>query len=299
MSPTLSIIVIFHDMRREARRTLFSLSHRHQQNIEIDEYEIIAIDNGSSSPLDGDDVRAIGPNVRYLFHETTSVSPVDALNLGAESARGDYMAFIVDGARMATPGLVSTSLVALRSTAAPFLGSLGWHLGPDVQNRSMLDGYDQRVEDTLLDGIDWPEDGYRLFDIATLAQSSGPGFLGGFPSECSWLCISSAGFVRLGGYDTAFRSPGGGLANHDLVARAAAMDEFEFMVVLGEGVFHQFHGGVATNVAPADHPYQRFQDEYRAIRGEPYQPPEIGRVMYHGTVPPAAMRFVAGSDPAA
>ena len=217
--PELSIVVVFHDMRREAPRTLLSLSGQYQTGVDPDAYEIIAIDNGSAQPLDAPAVEAIGTNIRYVRHETDSVSPVGALNLGADVATGRYLAFIVDGARMASPGLVDRTLGAIRTSHSPFLCSLSWHLGPDVQNRSMLHGYDQRMEDLLLNDIAWPTDGYRLFEISTLAQSSEPGFFGGFPAECSWLCLSRAGFERLGGYDPGFRSPGGGLVNQDVVNR--------------------------------------------------------------------------------
>ena len=60
----LSIVVIFHNMQREARRTLHGLSPAYQQGVDAAAYEIIAIDNGSSLPLDGDWVRSTGPNVR-------------------------------------------------------------------------------------------------------------------------------------------------------------------------------------------------------------------------------------------
>lgn len=291
--PLLSVVVIFHNMRREARRTLLSLSASYQQGVNAADYEVIAIDNGSDQPLETAGLAGLGTNFRYHFHDTASVSPVEALNLGADLARGRYMAVIVDGARMATPGLLRATLAALRLSEAPFVSSLSWHLGPDVQNRSIEQGYDQSTEDGLLESIAWPEDGYRLFEISTLAQSSRPGFLGGFPAECSWLALPRGLFNRLGGYDRAFQSPGGGLVNHDFVNRAAALPETDFIVLLGEGVFHQVHGGVATNVKLSNHPYQDFQKEYQALRGAPYHPTEIEDVVYFGAMPRAARRFLA------
>lgn len=292
-APQLSVIVICHDMPREAARTLQSLATPYQQGVNAAEYEVIVIDNGSTRPLHPPAVAALGPGFSYRYLETASVSPVAALNLGAQMARGDYITFIVDGARMATPGLVRATLDAVALRKLPFLCSLSWHLGPDVQNRSMLEGYNQQVEDQLLDSIDWPEDGYRLFEISTLAQSSMPGFLSGFPSECSWLGLSREGFDRLGGYDPAFKSPGGGLVNHDLIHRAAQAGIFDFTVLLGEGVFHQFHGGIATNVERKHHPMPDFLEEFRAIRGVDYQRQVIDDVAYFGKMPAAARRFIA------
>jgi len=208
-------------------------------------------------------------------------------------ARGRYVALIVDGARMATPGLLLATLKGLRLSNAPFLCSLSWHLGPDVQNRSMVEGYNQEIEDALLDEIAWPEDGYRLFGISALAQSSMPGFLGGFPTECSWVTLPHQLFDRLGGYDPSFQSPGGGLVNHDFVTRAAALPGTDFIVLLGEGVFHQSHGGVATNVKPSDHPAPSFHEEYERLRGVRYSPPKIENVLYCGKMPDIARKFLA------
>ena len=41
----------------------------------------------------------------------------------------------------------------------------------------MLQGYDQTREDALLAEIDWPQDGYRLYEIATMDDSSSEGWL--------------------------------------------------------------------------------------------------------------------------
>lgn len=290
--PTLSIIVIFFNMRREAERTLHSLSSKYQLSLSDDEYEVIAIDNGSSEPISESAVKEHGRNFRFVSHQTRSKSPVDAINLGVSIARGRNVAIIVDGARMASPGLVSESLRALSIFEKPLVGSLSWHLGPDVQNVSIVDGYCQSVEDTLLDEIDWPSDGYRLFEISVLAQSSGRGFLNGMPNELSWICLPRKTFWDLNGYDASFQSPGGGLVNQDFLKRALALSGITPVMLLGEGVFHQFHGGVATNVVMADHPLERFRDEYKRIRGVPYAPTTPEEVHYYGTLRDAAKRSI-------
>ncbi|MCE8008762.1 glycosyltransferase family A protein [Aestuariivita sp.] len=290
----LSIIVIFHNMRREAARTLHSLSPAYQIGADADSYEVIAIDNGSDRPLDPETVRAHGANYRYLAYDTPSISPVDAMNHGASLAEGTALAFIVDGARMATPGLVRDTLAALTLARDPFIAALSWHLGPKVQNVSMLEGYDQAAEDALLDAIVWPRDGYRLFEISTLAQSSGCGFLGGMPSECSWLCLPRQSFQALDGYEARFQSGGGGLVNHDFLNRALSRHGVTPIVLLGEGMFHQYHGGVATNVPQAQHPIGAFRAEYEQIRGEAFKPHPVENVLYYGHMPKAAQAFVTG-----
>uniref|UniRef100_UPI0035290DA9 hypothetical protein n=1 Tax=Roseovarius conchicola TaxID=3121636 RepID=UPI0035290DA9 len=125
------------------------------------------------------------------------------------------------------------------------------------------------------------------------AQSSLPGFLGGFPAECSWVALPRVMFDQLQGYDPAFQSPGGGLVNHDFIVRAADLPDTAFIVLLGEGVFHQIHGGVATNVNLRDHPYKDFDTEYEKLRNRRYHRPEINDIVYYGSMPEAARRFLA------
>ena len=288
----LSIIVVFFNMRREAERTLYSLSPAHQMGVCKETYEIIAIDNNSSAPLTERFVTKYGENFKYIFYETQSKSPVEAINTGVNAARGEFVAIIVDGARMASPGLVADSLRALSLFEYPLVGSLSWHLGPEVQNVSMLNGYCEEVEDELLQSISWPDDGYRLFEISVLAQSSSRGFLNGVPNELSWLCLPRQKFLEVGGFDMGFQSPGGGLMNHDFLNRALSMPGVRPVMLLGEGVFHQFHGGVATNVPMADHPIQDFKNEYERIRRAPYEPFVPEKVHYLGTFPPTARRFL-------
>ena len=63
--PSLSVVVVFYDMRREAPRTLHSLSRGYQRGVDDLDYEVLALDNGSSAPLDEDMVRSHGPEFSY------------------------------------------------------------------------------------------------------------------------------------------------------------------------------------------------------------------------------------------
>jgi len=288
----LSIVVIFFNMQREGPRTLKSLAMPYQRNVSPDDYEVIAIDNGSSKPLDPDFVNSLGSNFRHHYHETKSVSPAEAMNLGVKLATGDAIAVIVDGARMASPGLVNTTIKGLRLYERPFVSALAWHIGHDVQNVLLESGYTKDDEDQLLESIDWPDDGYRLFEISTMAPSSRPGLLGGVPAECSWLALRKQQFLDLGGYDERFQTPGGGLVNHEFVNRVMNSGNFELVAVLGEGVFHQMHGGVATNVPRALHPLKTFQDEFQDIQGTRYIPAPPTPCTYLGSMPSSAFRFL-------
>jgi len=142
-----------------------------------------------------------------------------------------------------------------------------------------------------LNSVDWRGDGYRLFDISCLADSSKLGF-GKQISESNFFALPATLYWQLGGYDERFITPGGGLANLDFYKRANETPGVELIHLLGEGTFHQFHGGVATNVAPEDHPGDHYRAEYKAIRGVSYRPP-IVPITYVGKMPPASRRSFA------
>ncbi|APE42089.1 hypothetical protein BOO69_00690 [Sulfitobacter alexandrii] len=288
----LSIVVIMHNMRREAARTLYSLSLAHQVGIEPGDYEVIVIDNASTAPLRPEDMDGHGAGFRYHFHETDSKSPVEAINIGVEMARGDAIAIIVDGARMASPGLIRHTLLAFRMAENPVICALSWHLGPDVQPKSVQNGYGQAFEDRMLEEADWRTDGYRLFEISTIAPSSGDGFFASYPSECSWIALRRDTFVGMGGFDIRFQTPGGGFCNHDFRNRAVTLEGASPMVILGEGVFHQVHGGIATNAPPEKRPLAMFHEEYARIHGRRYETAPVPWPLYVGGMPAAAKRFL-------
>ena len=288
--PAVSVIVVFYDMQREAPRTLHTLSAAYQRGVTEADYEVIAIDNGSSVPLDPDWVKSFGPNFR-LIRRDPSPSPVAAINAAVRESSGSAVMICIDGARMLSPGILRWTLTAFRAFTDPVVATLSWHLGPKQQNQSMLEGYDQTVEDQLLGGIDWRGDGYRLFDVSSFAASSKPGwFLPIGESNC--LTVWREAYDRLGGFDERFQTPGGGLAVLDFYRRAC--DALPLVLLLGEGTFHQFHGGVATNAPVARHPFPTFHAEYLRIRGEPYALPSASG-HFLGTMPPQCLRFLDDS----
>ena len=73
--PTLSVVVAFDDMRREAPRTLQTLAPAYQRGVGADDYEEIAVDVGSEPPLDEALVRAQGQRFRLLRFRGPSPPP--------------------------------------------------------------------------------------------------------------------------------------------------------------------------------------------------------------------------------
>jgi glycosyltransferase involved in cell wall biosynthesis len=270
--PALSVVVITYNMTREIPRTILSLSPTMQVGVSHDDYEVILVDNGSTRKFDIEQCRSTGIDLRVEELASGDPSPCRAINRGLAIARGDLCGVMIDGARLASPGLVAGALRARLLHDRAVISTLGFHLGPDVQMRSVPLGYDQQEEDRLLDSVDWTHDGYRLFDISVFAGSSAGGWFAPL-SESNALFLTKKLWEELGGYDERFRSPGGGLVNLDTYARACALPDSQLITLLGEGTFHQVHGGVATNATV--HPWDTFHDEYVAIRGYPFAKPDV------------------------
>lgn len=278
--PIVSVVVIAYDMDRELPRTLATI--RNQIGVDIDEVEVIVVDNGSPEPVHSSVLD--GFRCRQLIRlDPAPSSPVEAVNSGLSAASADLIGVFIDGARMLSPGLVAGAVAAASLAQNPVVASLAFHLGDELQMTAQEHGYDQAVEDTLLTSIDWRDDGYSLFTISVLAASSSRGWFGPM-GETNSLFLKRADWNRLGGFSTDFVRPGGGLANHDAYRRACELDGVELVVLLGEGTFHQFHGGAATGQKTD----RAIWDEYERIRGRPYRPP-IARARLIGAVPDAAL----------
>lgn len=281
----LSVIVIGYEMARELPRTIKSLSPALQIDMAAEDYEILVVDNGSTTPPTDQDVRTWSPNARLLVMSDATCSPVPAINRALAEARGALVGVFIDGARMASPRLLAGAVEASRTHDRPVVGTLGFHLGPDVQMRSVKAGYDQTIEDRLLAASDWEGDPYRLFDIASLAASGAGGWFV-TPSETNSLFLSRDHWHELGGYDERFVSPGGGLANLDIWERLCGDPDCAIILLLGEATFHQVHGGIATN-SPCP-PHDDFHAEYLSIRGKSYTVPTAAPQLF-GRLHPAAL----------
>lgn len=280
--PRLSIIVVFFNMCREAERTLYTLSCAYQEGVTACEYEVIVVDNGSTSPLSAEFVESFGANFHYRFHATEEKSPVIALNQQIEECRSEFVMVMIDGAHMLSPGVVANALRAAKAYVDPFVTVVGFHLGEENQNRSVSKGYNQEKEDALLESVAWRENGYRLFGVARELSYDCAGWFGPL-AESNCFLMKKESYGRLGGLDSRFTETGGGLAILDFFRTVMESSELDYVALLGEGSFHQFHGGVASNAPYAEHPWERFHKQYKEIRGRPYRvvarrPHLLGRI---------------------
>jgi len=280
-------------MAREIPRTLQSLSRTYQQEAENLDYEIIVVDNGSPIPLEENSWHHIDVPVTLIRIDNAHPSPAKAINSAAEVARGDWLCIMVDGAHLLTPGVFQFALAAGRSFADAVVAVRYFFLGPDEQNHSIANGYCQAEEDNLLSSIQWPSEGYRLFEIGTpfRAGAASANWLHKmFESNC--LFMRRTRFKALGGADEAFDLPGGGFLNLDLYKRACDSEGAIRVQLIGEGSFHQVHGGTTTNVTMEQRQSrtQSYQEQYDALRKNAAVTSD-NPVMYLGHLPTKKSRI--------
>lgn len=282
---TLSVIVNFYNMQREAERTLTSLGRDYQHGIADLEYEVLCIDNGSNPPLDPDWIASFGPQFRLVRPTHPSSSPCAALNEAALQARGDYLAVMIDGAHLLTPGVLHEARAAWHEHADAVVALRHWFIGGDQRWLAMA-GYTREQENRLFERIRWPANGYDLFRIgAPIGENPEPWFDGLSESNC--LMMPSALFDRIGGFDEAFAQAGGGFANLDLWRRASDACSGPLVSLIGEASFHQFHDGTTTNVddAEKDVRVRAYANAYRGLRGEEFAGVHRTRLSFRGRMP--------------
>ena len=293
--PSLSVVVVVYNMPREAPRTLHSLSAAYQRHIDPDDYEVIVVDNGSNPPLDPQIIEKLAGNFRLIRIDPAPCSPAHAVNRGLAESKGDVIGVMIDGARMVTPGLLHFARHGARLYDKAVVATLGWYLGHDFQGWAMQYGYNHAREDALLNSIDWPNDGYRLFEIGAMDESSVDGWFQPI-AESNALFLRRELWELIGGVDERFDAPGGGLINLDTFHRILEEPDAELVILLGEATFHQLHGGTSTNSMPdrqADN-WARWSTQYKVIRGRPYDWPRPKHApTYIGTLPPPALARLA------
>jgi hypothetical protein len=283
--PLLSLVVVVYRMPAQAEKTLHSLSCAYQQGVDETDYEVIVVENSSDEPLGGATAEKHGDNFRYFYREESRATPVPAAHFGVEQSRAELLGLVIDGARMATPGLVRQVIDASRTHANPVIAVPGYHLGDEVQQSAMLSGYNEQKEARLLESIGWPREGYRLFDIACFSRSSGAGFF--LPNgESNCLCMRRTLWDDSGGLDPQFTEAGGGMANPDLYKRLCEEPSTGLVMLPGDG-------GVTTGTPPEvrEQHMKNYTAQYEALRGSPFRPPATRPVLYGG-IPDNALRFM-------
>jgi cephalosporin hydroxylase len=279
---TLSVIVNFYNMRREAARTLASLSSSYQSGADALDYEVLCIDNGSDPPLEAAWVESFGPQFRLIRPSRRLSSPCAALNEAALMARGKYLAILIDGAHVITPGVFREALLAWREDPDAVVALRQWFIGGD-QRWLTLVGYTREQEDQLFERIRWPLNGYDLFRIGSPMSDNPEHWFDGI-TETNCLMLPAALYDRIGGFDEGFDQAGGGFANLDLWRRASSSAAAPLVALIGEASFHQFHGGTTTNVddLEKDLRVRSYANAYRTLRGTDFIRVERDSLTFRG-----------------
>jgi hypothetical protein len=291
--PPLSVIVITYCMQHQIANTIMTLTPPYQQNVSADQYQVVVIDNGSDEALT-ESIWKQSPNVRYqhIAKQNAPRNPGVAINRAVAENHSPLLCIMIDGARMLTPGVLHRGTELPSLSPNTIVEVRGWHLGPKLQMESVLDGYNSDVEKKLLERINWPNDPYRLFDISTPAASMKKGFLG-LAAECTCLFISRTLFDKIGGFDERYTEPGGGLCNADFFVRAVEHSDRVF-TLLGEGTFHQIHGGAATGLSGENSrdAFRRWKGEYEKLSRPWHSSPVDYVPILAGHLPKPARRWL-------
>ena len=278
-----SVVVNFYNMRGEAERTLMSLSRRVQRDVGHLAYEVLCVDNGSDPPLSQEFVASFGPEFRLVRPTRPHPSPCGPLNEAAAQAKGRWLAVMIDGAHILSPGALAEAHAALTLRPDAVVALRQWFVGGDQRWFSSV-GYSPALEDVLFAKIDWPNDPYRLFDISSPMYESPNSWFDGL-GESNCLFLPATLYRALGGFDEAFDTPGAGFANLDLFRRAAARAE-AVVALVGEASFHQYHGGVTTNIndAEKDRRVRGYTHAYETARGEAFANVEPEHIRLSGAL---------------
>jgi cephalosporin hydroxylase len=250
------------------------------------------VENGSAPEqlLGAAFVEQFGPEFRYLdLGLEATPTPADALNRGLELASGNVLCFMIDGAHILTPGVLRHAMAGMGTYAPSVVVTQQWYVGPGNQPDAMLTGYDQAEENSLFEHIEWPSDGYRLFDIGHFIGDR-DWFDGLWESNC--IFVPRSILEQYGAWDERFSMPGGGYANLEFYERNGGTPDTNVVTILGEGSFHQVHGGTTTNVPD---PIERrktisgFAAHFADLQGRAFR--GHGKTLHYvGTMFPRAMR---------
>ena len=291
--PVVSFVMVVYDMPEQAQKTVKSLLTDYQTGVSPSDYEVIIVENASDNLIDESFISSLPENFTYCLRQESRPTPIFAVEYGVSRARGQNICLMIDGARLLTPGVVRNIILGHRMFDKAVVTVPGYHLGSELQQDAVDSGYSTDREHDLMRGIDWPVDGYRLFDIACFSGSCASGiFLPNSESNC--ISIPRELWNQLGGCDPQFDLRGGGLVNLDLYKRACETPGVTHVVLHGEGTFHQYHGGVTTG-GEARETRDRYiaasRDQYRELRGHEYTCPRTHPV-YLGALATQVQPFI-------
>jgi cephalosporin hydroxylase len=94
--------------------------------------------------------------------------------------------------------------------------------------------------------------------------------------ESNCMFVPRSLLQQVGGFDESFSIAGGGYANLDLYERLGSSADVTVVSILGEGSFHQLHGGTTTNQTDSVERRSRvfsYGEHYAELRGRRFRGP--------------------------
>ena len=243
--PLISIVVIAYDMTRQAMNTLYSLSRAHQKNAAHIDYEVLMIENKSARNMSPDEIDRLEGQFRYYLLDDDTESPAKAINYGLQNALGQHIGLMIDGARMVSPRIIEYVSMAIAASSNYLVAIPGYNLGSQQHHLNIQSDYGEPEEIALLNQSCWKDNGYRLFDIASIGDANANGFISPL-LESNCFFSSANNFTRIGGANEDFNLPGGGSLNLHMFRQLGTLPDIQYFLLPGEGTFHQFHGGITT-----------------------------------------------------
>jgi len=262
----ITFVIAAYNIPQQIERTLMTCSP-HYQKAPPQEIEIIVVDNGSKTPLTMADFKKF-PRVTKVINVEGKPSPVFGLNEGIKAARFSNVAIIIDGAHMLTPGVFKNTKAMCKSFTRPVINIPQYILGRVSQNlNTNPDAFARESED--LKAIGWPGNGYELFNYAVMpGENMSRNFYNAVETNC--LITNKTVLEDCGAFNEKFDEPGAGLANLELFMRLCNNPDNQYIMIPGEGSFHQDHGGTTTNPSPEerDKLVQEYFETYKKITGD-------------------------------
>ncbi|MEM1087756.1 MAG: class I SAM-dependent methyltransferase [Pseudomonadota bacterium] len=261
----ISFIIAYYDIPDQIERTLMTCSPEYQ-DIPAEKIDVIIADNGSNIPLP-DDLQERFPFVSKILRTEGKPSPVFALNAAISEARFESVALMIDGAHMLSPGIVGLTEQIYEAFERPVINIPQYLLGRFSQGlRSQEDAF--KHETRRLNHLNWPENGYALFDFCVRpGESPFKDYYSTPESNC--LITTKSVIEDCGGFDERFTEPGAGFANLELFFRLTHHPENTYVLFPGEGSFHQNHDGAIVGKSPTtrDKTLNEFRSKYKEIIG--------------------------------
>lgn len=261
----ITFIVAAYNMERQLKRTLQSLTPQYQKALPR-ELEIIVVDNGSEVPLAMEAFRRF-PRVTKIIRVEGKPSPVFGLNQAVQEASFSNIALMIDGAHLLSPGIYENAKAVFQMMPRPVINIPQFILG-DISQNLRTSGNAFEREEEKLQSLNWPNRGYSLFEYALVAgEHRDKDFYASIESNC--LITTKEVLEECGGFEEQFDEPGAGLANIEILTRLRHHPDNQYVIIPGEGTFHQDHSGTTTSVSREKRKalVEQYFKKYEAITG--------------------------------